>query len=72
MYSGGRYVVTWEIAGESIIGEGRWENGQFTVVYDGGEAVYTLNEFGRLTGTWLLEGSSEPGSETLAPMTLHP
>lgn len=72
VYNGGKYVVTWEIAGETIIGEGRWENEQFTVLYDGGEAIYTLDEFGTLTGTWLLEGNAEPGSETLAPMTLPP
>ena len=72
VYRGGKYIVTWQIAGESIIGEGRWENEQFTVVYDGGRAFYTLNEFGTLTGTWLLDGNPEPGSETLAPMTLPP
>ena len=72
VYSEGKYVITWEIAGETIIGEGSWENEQFTVVYDGGEAIYTMDEFGTLTGTWHVRGITDPGSETLAPMTLPP
>ncbi|MFN2199105.1 MAG: hypothetical protein ACK2UW_23510 [Anaerolineales bacterium] len=72
VYERGNYVITWEIAGDTVIGSGKWENNEFTVVYDGGRAVYTLNEFGTLTGTWFLEGDSRPGTETLAPMTLPP
>jgi hypothetical protein len=72
VYSRGNYVVTWEISGETIMGAGVWENEQFTVVYDGGQAIYSLDEFGNLTGTWFLEGETETGSETLAPRTLTP
>lgn len=72
VYSRGKYVITWEISGDTIVGTGKWENDQFTVVYDGGHAVYSLNEFGTLTGTWFLEGDTKPGSETLAPRTLTP
>jgi hypothetical protein len=72
VFRGGKYVVTWEISGETIIGSGKWENDRFTVLYDGGEAIYTLDAYGTLTGTWYLDGETEPGSEILAPMTLPP
>lgn len=73
VYDGGKYVVTWEISSETMRGTGRWENDEFTVVYAGGKAVYTLNEYGTLTGTWYLNGDPDsPGTETLAPMTLPP
>jgi hypothetical protein len=70
---GDGYQIEWIFGEGGQTGTGTLDGNTFTVRWQAldnssqGDAVYTLQPNGTLTGTWTIDGATGQGTETLAP-----